>query len=202
MVGNESKWGGMNINKGKPHWNGVGRPEGRALTHILCYCFSVTKPCLTLLFFFHPKGCSLPGSSVHGISQARILEWLAISFSRWSSRPKDRTWVSCIAGRFFMIWATGEAPRTHSLMSVQVPARRDTRVFCISSRKWHYFSTPQQEEERFSPCLATAQPLRADFNKSVTLGSLWDFSWLTKDGTQLSTVRVQTPNHWTVWNSL
>ena len=41
----------------------------------------------------------LSGSSVHGILQARILEWVAISFSRGSSQPKDRTWVSCIAGR-------------------------------------------------------------------------------------------------------
>ena len=52
---------------------------------------------------------SLPGSSVQGISQARILEWVAISFSRGSSRPRDQTWVSCIAGRVFIVWATREA---------------------------------------------------------------------------------------------
>ena len=45
--------------------------------------------------------CSLPGSSVHGIFQARILEWVAISFSRGSSQPRDRTQVSCIVGRRF-----------------------------------------------------------------------------------------------------
>ena len=44
-----------------------------------------------------------PGSSVHGILQARILEWVAISFSRGSSRPRDQTQVSCIAGRFFVV---------------------------------------------------------------------------------------------------
>ena len=49
-----------------------------------------------------------------------------------------------------MIWATGEAPCKYSLMSIQVPTRRDTRVLCISSRRGHYFPTPQQEEERFS----------------------------------------------------
>ena len=52
-----------------------------------------------------PMDCSPPGSSVREILQARILEWiLAISFSRGSSRPRDRTWVSCrqeSAGRFF-----------------------------------------------------------------------------------------------------
>ena len=56
--------------------------------------------CLTLC---NPMDCSLPGSSVHGILQARILEWVAISFSRGSSRPRDRTWASCIAGSFFTI---------------------------------------------------------------------------------------------------
>ena len=45
--------------------------------------------------------CSLPGSSVHGIHQARVLEWAAIFFPRGSSRPKTRTRISCIAGRFF-----------------------------------------------------------------------------------------------------
>ena len=48
-----------------------------------------------------PTLCNLPGSSVHGILQARILEWVSISFSRGSSQPRDRTWVSCIAGRRF-----------------------------------------------------------------------------------------------------
>ena len=53
--------------------------------------------------------CSLTGSSVHGIFQVRILEWGAISFSRGSSWPRDRTQVSRIAGRRFTIWATSEA---------------------------------------------------------------------------------------------
>ena len=55
--------------------------------------------------------CSPPGSCVHGILQARILEWVAISFSRGSPQPKDRTLVFyfCIAGRFFTHWVTWEA---------------------------------------------------------------------------------------------
>ena len=57
----------------------------------------------------NPMDCSPPGSSVHGISQARILEWVATSFSRGSSRPRDQTQVCCIAGRRFTVWATGEA---------------------------------------------------------------------------------------------
>ena len=58
-----------------------------------------------------PHNCSPPGSSVHGILQARILEWVAIPFSRGSSQPRDRTWVACIAGRFFTGWATREVSK-------------------------------------------------------------------------------------------
>ena len=61
-----------------------------------------------------PMDCSLPGSSTHGISQARVLEWVAISSSRGSSQPRDRTRVSCIAGRRFTIWTTREAMKIWS----------------------------------------------------------------------------------------
>ena len=61
-------------------------------------CCLVTKLRLTSC---NNMDCSPPGSSVHGISQARILEWVAISFSRGSSRPRDQTHVFCLAGRFF-----------------------------------------------------------------------------------------------------
>ena len=50
-----------------------------------------------------PMDYSLPGSSVHGILQTRILEWVAISFLRESSQLKDRSWVSCFVGRFFTV---------------------------------------------------------------------------------------------------
>ena len=60
----------------------------------------VAQSCLTLC---DPMDCSLPGSSVHGIFQARVLEWVAISFSRRPSQPKNRTWVSCIADRCFTV---------------------------------------------------------------------------------------------------
>ena len=53
--------------------------------------------------------CSLLSSSVYGLLQARILEGVAISFSRGPSQPRDQTWVSCITGRFFIVWTTREA---------------------------------------------------------------------------------------------
>ena len=70
----------------------------------------VAQSCLTL---WDPMDCSLPGSSVYGIFQARILEWVAISFSRRSSPPRDWTQVSCIVDRRFTIWATREVPWCH-----------------------------------------------------------------------------------------
>ena len=70
---------------------------------LFCVYVLVTQSCLTLCNPMSP-----PGSSVHGIFQARILEWVAISFFRGSSQPRDWTQVSRIAGRFFTIWATRE----------------------------------------------------------------------------------------------
>ena len=57
-----------------------------------------------------PTICSPPGLSVPGVSQARRLEWVAMPSFRGSFEPRDRTQVSCIAGRFFTVWATREAP--------------------------------------------------------------------------------------------
>ena len=63
----------------------------------------VTQSCPTLCY---PMDCSLPGFSVHGIFQARLLEWVAISFSRRSLWPRNWTRVSCIVGRCSTVWAT------------------------------------------------------------------------------------------------
>ena len=69
---------------------------------------SVTQSCPTLC---NPMDSSPPGSPAHGIPQARILEWVSLPFSRASSWHRDQTWVFCIGGRFFTIWATREASK-------------------------------------------------------------------------------------------
>ena len=77
---------------------------------VVCPCVLVTRVCLTL---WDPTACSPPGSSVHRILQARILEWVTIAFSRGSSQPRDRTRISCISciGRQILYHgATREAP--------------------------------------------------------------------------------------------
>ena len=75
-----------------------GKPKKRrTYLHDRTVCL-VTQLCLTLC---DPMDCSPPGSSVPGILQPRVLEWVAMPFSRGSSQPKDRTQVSCIRGRCF-----------------------------------------------------------------------------------------------------
>ena len=73
----------------------------------------VTQSCPTLC---NPMDCSLPGSSLHGIFQTRILEWVAISFSRGSSQPRDWTQVSHTVGKHFTIWATRKPPKGSPLL--------------------------------------------------------------------------------------
>ena len=68
----------------------------------------VTQLCLTL---HDPMDCSLPSSSVHGILQAWVLEWVAIPFSRGSFRSRGQIQVSCIAGRLFTSWAIRKRER-------------------------------------------------------------------------------------------
>ena len=73
----------------------------------MCY-INITYYAVLLLIsksrptFCDPMDCSLPGSSVHGVSQTSILEWVAISFFRGTFRPKDQTHVSCLAGRLLI----------------------------------------------------------------------------------------------------
>ena len=76
--------------------------------HLTCTMLAVvfvTQSCPALC---DPTDCTLPGSSVYGIPQARILEWIAIPFSRGSFWPRDQTRIACTEGRFFTAWATGK----------------------------------------------------------------------------------------------
>ena len=78
--------------------------------------------------FRDPMDCNLPGSSVHGISQARTLEWVAISFSRGSSRPRDQTCIFCLAGGFLTTEAVG--------MEWLSPVQFSRSVTCDSVTPW------------------------------------------------------------------
>ena len=79
-----------------------------ASTRIICVCvYAESQSCPTLC---NSMDYSPPGSSFHGISQARIQEWVAVSFSRGSSQPRDGTCISCIGRQVGYTWATWEAP--------------------------------------------------------------------------------------------
>ena len=85
----------------------------------------------------HPMNCSLPGSSVHGDSPGKNTGGGCLPSSRGSSQPKDRTQVSCIAGRFFTIWATGEALLEHNIVKTDTLCKKRKRkkycriVWCL-----------------------------------------------------------------------
>jgi len=78
---------------------------------------------------------SLPGSSVHGIFQTRVLEWVAISFSRGSSQPRDGTRVSRTAGRCFTIWATREAHHIFSALTLLTSSDKNPCDYIGPTRK-------------------------------------------------------------------
>ena len=84
---------------------------------------------------------SPPGSSVHGILQARILEWVAISFSRGSSQPRDQTWVSHMAGRLFTqtdsrVWTWKKMPfnKAEKKTTLQI-VYKSFHIFVIRKQK-------------------------------------------------------------------
>ena len=109
--------------------------------------------------------CSLPGSSVHEILQAGILEWVAICFPRGSSWPRDQTPVSHIAGRFFTVWATKEAPDRFSVQFSSVaqscptlcdPMNRSTPGFSVHHQLLEFTQT---HVHRVSDAIQPSHPL-------------------------------------------
>ena len=95
------------------------------------FACSVAKECLTL---WDPVDCSPPGSSVHGIYQARILEWVAISSSRGSSRLRDQNCISCIDGILYH-WVTWEDRKHFKLWSFLLPPSLEMWTVRVQRRK-------------------------------------------------------------------
>ena len=115
-----------------------------------------------------PMDCSLPGSSVHGILQARILEWVAIPFSRGSYQPRDQTQVSCIAGRFFTIWPPGKpiCNGLHSYFSKEDTWVADKPMKAHSTSLGKYRSKPQWDYD-------TPTRIAVIFFKDIQLKYCW-----------------------------
>ena len=83
------------------------------------------------LILFDPVNCSPPGSSIHGVLQTRILEWVATPFSRGSSWPSNQTRDSRITGGFFTVWATRETPYPHDIYFITGGLHLLTHFACI-----------------------------------------------------------------------
>ena len=134
-----------------PHL-GLQRLCAQALSHVWLFC--------------DPMDCSPPGFSVYGISQARILEWVAVFFSRGSFQPRERTQVSLIAGRFFTSWATNEVRENRGAHKIQrlrhkSTLRQSLALLCL-----------------FLPnsCFIFPQPALQFSQLSMCHGEKWDFT--------------------------
>ena len=99
-----------------------------------------------------PIDCSPPGSSVHGILQARILEWVAMPFSRGSSPPRDWTQVSHIAGGFFTFWATREAQEYWNRQPIPSPGELPSPGIELGSPALQVDSLPTEPPGRRWEC--------------------------------------------------
>ena len=134
----------------------------------------VAQSCLTLC---DPMDCSLPGS-IHEIFQARILEWVAISFSRGSSWPRDRTWVSRIAGRHFTVWATREARHLNFISSYILKLYSKTFALWLLATIPHIFIStisslsvlPKWLKPFNMKCTVSSSSSQSFFSLSSTLG--------------------------------
>ena len=89
--------------------------------------------------------CSPPGSSLYGILQAKILEWVAIPFSRGSSRPRDQTWISCIDRWTLYHWAIRETPENINRYSLLIQRQRG---ICWRSGKPKFTSVPDRKNPK------------------------------------------------------
>ena len=130
----------------------------------------VTQSCPTLC---DPWTVAQPSSSVHGTLQARIWEWVAISFSRGSSRPRDQTQISCIASRRFNLWATGECTQINSTVNppsvVLVSLTLSEHGYCwLKPRTEVTYRENQGKKQKLSPMLPS---LRVSPLETVTVNS-------------------------------
>ena len=130
-----------------------------------------------------PMDYSPPGSSVHGILQARILEWVSISFSRGSSQPRNRAWVFCIAGRFFTNWAIREA-----VIQGKQTKEKKNHLWNLWELNWIYLQAGILEWVSISFSRGSSQP--RDWSQVSCIAGRRFILWVTREA-QSSQTRWQ-----------
>ena len=144
-----------------------------------CGCL-VPRLCLTLC---DPTDCSPPGSSVHEISQARMLEWVAIPFSRGAFWPRDRTPVSCITRWILNHWATREALIELVQASKHTHTPNLCHPFCLSKNLFCDICAVEHQGLETELCLSSGlKKSRLHFLClwTLSLGTHWAYCEETK----------------------
>ena len=146
----------------------------------------VAQSCPTLC---DPMDCSPPGSSVHWILQARILEWVAMPSSRRSSPPRDQTQVSYIAGRFFTVWATGEAcswtytfknqQKNNRINSLKKKKKKDTIKLRVEIKELVHKNTIEREEKSEIHSLKTVSKTDKVLARLLKIKNKWRCKYTT-----------------------
>ena len=149
----------------------------------VCVCINVhAELCLT---FCDLLNCNPPGSSVHGLSQERILEWVTITSSRGSSRPRNQAYISCvpcIASRFFTCWAI----TVHVVIMITLISIHTTMGFLFSGKwlvikwltllaKWELKNVQVPWEQRLYP---VHHCILASGNVPSLISINWNTGWL------------------------
>ena len=127
------------------------------MLYVACECLKRKNEVKVLVAHSCRMNCSLPGSSVHGILQAVVLEWVANSSSRGSSQPRDWTQVSCTVGRFFTVWATR--------VSMGVGGPYPTRLHLEVQRNGVSLDGKTSFQQRQTGCFRSSQKPRWMVNK-------------------------------------
>ena len=130
--------------------------------------------------------CSLSGSSIHGILQARILEWVAMPSSRGSSQPRDQTQVSHIAGGFFIIWATKARMNYYPSSScsskyILIHYERTLLILQFNWETWVLWQTTEQESMQLSLSSSSSPsvpPNQATFSASLLFPVNCELLWM------------------------
>ena len=145
--------------------------EKKIHTHTHTHVYIVAGFLLLSCVFCNSMGCSLPGFSVQGISQAKIVEWLAISFSRRSSLPRDWARIFCLAGRFFSTEPLGK-PYIYNHFAVHLKLTQYCKSTILQS---NYFFIVRLQE--IAKIFIVCKPSEGSFQAPIVSGWQVIQSW-------------------------